>query len=89
MITCDEFTSMITEYLDGRVPKGRAMGMWMHRMMCRRCRGYFRQINELIAFTGAHGDAPRMELDEEQKARLFKAFREHFDDPGSPPPDSL
>lgn len=75
MMTCDEFTSLITDYLDGRVPHGDRIGMWIHKLMCVRCRNYYRQFEELIAFMRAHGKAPEQPLPEPQRNELIERFK--------------
>lgn len=79
MMDCDEFTSLVTDYLDGRVPQGKRMGMWMHRMMCVRCRGYFRQIKEVVSFVTTYDEAPARPLDERDRQKLIDKFCDHHD----------
>ena len=76
MMSCDEFTSLVTEYLDGRVPHGKKIGMWMHRLMCVRCRNYLRQMQEILDFVGTYDEAPEAPLDQGTRRELLDRFKE-------------
>ena len=76
MMSCEEFTSHISDFLDGRLPSGKKMGMWLHRLLCVRCRNYLRQTRELVTFIGAHGRAPKIPLDDKVRSELVERFRQ-------------
>lgn len=77
MMSCEEFTSRMTEFLDSKLPFGKKMGMWMHKLMCVRCRNCLRQIEELVDFIGERGSAAQRPLDEETKDELLSNFVHH------------
>lgn len=84
MMSCEEFTSLVTDYLDGRVPHGKKIGMWMHRMMCVRCRNYLRQIRELVTFIETHDEAPVIPVDDAIRSELLDRFRKQQDSGDQP-----
>ena len=75
MMSCEEFTASVTDFLDGRVPFGKQMGMWMHRLMCVRCRNYLRQMQEVLDFIATHDEAPQEGIDEDTRRDLVDKFR--------------
>lgn len=76
MISCEEFTDRISDYLDDRVPFGERIGMCMHRLMCVRCRNYYRQLKEIVEFVEQHADPPESEPSAELKSELLDEYRE-------------
>ncbi len=47
MLTCQQMTQIVTDYLEGALPFGKRMGIAMHLAMCRHCRRYFRQVKKV------------------------------------------
>lgn len=76
MITCEEFTDRITAYLDRSVPMGERMGLWMHALLCKHCRRYLRQFEEVIELVGEVDPGKAGELDETTRQRLLEQFRQ-------------
>jgi anti-sigma factor ChrR (cupin superfamily) len=76
MITCEEFTDRITAYLEGSVPMGERMGLWMHALLCKHCRRYLRQFEAVIELVGELDRAQPAELDEATRQRLLELFRQ-------------
>ncbi len=52
MITCEHMTNRITDYLEGTVPRGERIGMWLHLLLCHHCRRYVRQMRRVIDMMG-------------------------------------
>lgn len=52
MMECDEFTDRVTDYLEGRVPFGERLGIWLHSAMCVHCRRYLNQMREVVDLMG-------------------------------------
>lgn len=82
MITCEEFTNRVTEYLEGSVPRGERFGMWLHLVLCHHCRRYLRQMKEVVDLlhdvphTPQSGSADKLPgADEATKAQLLEQFR--------------
>ncbi len=86
MITCEQMTNRITEYLEGTVPRGERIGMWLHLLICHHCRRYLRQMKRAIAMMGELADTPGAAVDETTKQDLLAQFREHQSSPGDPSP---
>lgn len=74
-MTCREFTDKVTEYLEGQVPYGEHIGMWMHSLMCVHCRHYLDQIEDITELLGELGDHER---DEGAPAEVKSALVEQF-----------
>lgn len=82
MITCEEFAQRVTAYLEGTVPMGERMGLWLHKTMCHHCRRYFNQMKLVVDLLG---DVPDIEAtdgcDKTAKQELLETFRKR------PPPE--
>ncbi|MFB6351558.1 MAG: hypothetical protein ABEN55_21860 [Bradymonadaceae bacterium] len=70
MMRCDKFAHQVGDYLEGRLPFGERVAMWIHRLICTPCRRYYAQIRQVIALTEEVGEheratAPSPELKEE------------------------
>lgn len=76
MITCEEFTDNVSDYLDDRVPFGDRIGLCMHRLLCVRCRNYYRQLKEVVEFVEEYADPPEVRPDEQQREALMDRFRD-------------
>ncbi len=76
MISCEEFTDNVSDYLDDRVPFGERIGLCMHRLMCVRCRNYYRQLKELVEFVEEHADPPDVAPSPDCRQELLEEFRE-------------
>lgn len=74
MMSCEEFSDRVTAYLEGRVPYGERVGMWMHSMICGHCRNYLRQMSELVTLM-SKVDEEDSSVDPDQKDELMEAFR--------------
>jgi hypothetical protein len=44
MMTCKEVSTLVSMDQVDEAPLARRMGVWLHLMMCRRCRGFRRQL---------------------------------------------
>ena len=76
MITCDEFVARISDYLDDRVPMGERIGLCMHRLLCIRCRNFYRQLKEIVAFVEEFGEPPEIEPTKLERRQLMERFRD-------------
>lgn len=79
MLTCQQLTELITEYLEGRMPFWRRVQFHMHLGMCRHCRAYLHQMKLTTAALGA---LPPVQMPEDVKAELLRRFRSM-----APPPN--
>ncbi len=76
MMSCEQMTEMIGDYLDGKVPFGKRFGLLMHVAICKHCRRYFQQIQQVIDLSREAGaQDPPMAAPEPMKQDLLAAFR--------------
>jgi predicted anti-sigma-YlaC factor YlaD len=73
MLTCQQFTELATDYVEGETPFGRRVSVWMHLSMCKHCREYLRQYRITIATLGQLPDEPPPP---ECRAELLRRFRD-------------
>ncbi len=52
MLTCQELTELITDYLEGRVSFMDRVRFRLHIGMCRHCRAYLDQMKQTIRTLG-------------------------------------
>jgi anti-sigma factor RsiW len=52
MLTCQQMTTLITDYLEGRLPWPDRARFRMHLGMCRHCRNYLRQMKLSVSVLG-------------------------------------
>lgn len=84
MLTCEEFASKVSEYLDGHVVGGERLSMWVHSAICGHCRRYLHQIGAVVDLTTQiklpDPSDPQQtcdaELSDETRQRLLEAFRD-------------
>ena len=58
MLSCQEITEIITDYLEGRMSFSDRMRFQMHVGMCKHCRAYLRQMKATIGSLGQLPDEP-------------------------------
>lgn len=79
MMSCEEFAERASDYLEGRVPFGRKIGMWFHAVMCDRCSEYLDQLEQVIELMHETGDRERREgAPEEIKGEMVEEFRAKY-----------
>ena len=52
MLTCQQLTELVTEYLEGRMSFWRRAQFQMHLGMCKRCRAYIHQMKATVRILG-------------------------------------
>ncbi|MGE0397030.1 MAG: anti-sigma factor [Kofleriaceae bacterium] len=73
MLSCRDVTELVTDYVEGAMPYGERVSLWIHLAMCRHCRAYLRQYRDTIATLGhLPNDAPPPECRDE----LLRRFRD-------------
>lgn len=71
MLSCKNITELASIRLDGRIPLLRKFELFAHLMMCKRCRGYVKQLNLLQkAFKFANEKATAVFLSNEARQRI-------------------
>jgi anti-sigma factor RsiW len=73
MLSCQEVTERVTDYVDGAMPFGQRVSLWMHLAMCRHCRAYLQQYRETIAIMNQLPDEPPPP---ECRDELLRRFRD-------------
>lgn len=71
MLTCQEVTEVVTDYLEGRHSLVQRLRFQLHLGMCRHCRTYVRQMKTTIDSIGALRDGPAPPVSPE----LLERFR--------------
>lgn len=75
MLTCQEVTELVTDYLEGRQPLMQRMRFQLHLGMCRHCRAYLQQVRFTLAtLNQLSSDAapPAMPPEVLERLRTFK-----------------
>ncbi|HEY3452759.1 MAG TPA: zf-HC2 domain-containing protein [Myxococcales bacterium] len=52
MLTCQQLTELVTDYLEGRLSFGQKVSFQMHLGMCRHCRAYVAQMSLTLRTLG-------------------------------------
>jgi predicted anti-sigma-YlaC factor YlaD len=71
MLTCQQLTELVTEYLEGRMSFWRRAQFQMHLGMCKRCRAYIHQMKATVRILGRLPSEP---VPTELKDELLKRF---------------
>lgn len=72
MLTCQQLTELVTEYVEGRMSFWRRAQVQMHLGMCRHCRAYLHQMRATVRTLGK---LPQEQMPTEMKAELLARFR--------------
>lgn len=73
MLTCQELTELITDYLEGRVSFMDRLRFRLHIGMCRHCRAYLEQMKQTIRTLGM---LPVEEIPPDVRDELLARFRQ-------------
>ncbi|MEO8601069.1 MAG: zf-HC2 domain-containing protein [bacterium] len=71
MLTCQQLTELVTEYLEGRMSLWRRLQVQMHLGMCRHCRAYLHQMKTTVRTLGR---LPQEQMPADIKAELLERF---------------
>ena len=69
MLTCQQLTELVTDYLEGRMSIWDRLRFQMHVGMCRRCRAYLHQMKMTVRTLG--------KLPQEREGRVTPALSRH------------
>ena len=87
MMSCEEFTNEVGDYIEGTLPFGERIQMWLHAFLCDHCKTYLEQMRDVADLMGDLGERwsknPDEEAPEELKGDLLDSYREKVD--GKPP----
>lgn len=73
VLTCQELTELVTDYLDGRLSLWDRVRFELHLAVCRHCRAYLQQMRQTIQTLGA---LPREALSQQVCDDLLYRFRD-------------
>ncbi len=82
MLSCKETSELLSRAQDERLTFTERMGMRIHLLMCRLCRGYEKQLlfirkaTESLAQDSAHDDEAATSLSPEARERVLDALRQ-------------
>jgi predicted anti-sigma-YlaC factor YlaD len=79
MLTCQEVTELVTDYLEGRMPFMQRVRFHMHVGMCRHCRAYLRTMRTTVKTLGKLPAAP---IPDDVRDELLRRFSD-WDDSSS------
>jgi anti-sigma factor RsiW len=71
MLSCEQITQVVTDFLEGRMSVGDRLRFQMHVGLCRHCRAYLRQMKATIASLGQLPDEP---IPDDVRDELRKRF---------------
>lgn len=75
MLSCQETSEWVGDYIDGRVSPERRVAIWMHFMICGPCRRYCDQLKQVSALAKKAEDAqPNPGPSPQLRQELLKAF---------------
>ncbi len=72
MLTCEQLTGLVTDYIEGWLPMRQRFRFRLHVALCRSCRRYLRQMQLTI---GALNGLPRQPLPPAKEQELMHRFR--------------
>jgi predicted anti-sigma-YlaC factor YlaD len=75
MLTCQEITEIVTDYLEGRMSFWQRAQFHMHVGMCRHCRAYLRQVRMTVRVLGRLPPEPMPPAVQEELLRRFRGMR--------------
>jgi predicted anti-sigma-YlaC factor YlaD len=73
MLTCQELTELVTDYLEGKLSLGQRLRFEMHIGMCSHCRAYLRQMKHTVRTLGS---LPEDSVPPEALNHLLQRFRD-------------
>lgn len=75
MLTCEQITELVTDYLERRLPLGKRIRFQLHIGMCRHCRRYLRQMRVAIRTVGKLPPEPPPDDVKRELLERFKSWK--------------
>jgi predicted anti-sigma-YlaC factor YlaD len=72
-ISCQEIVELVTDYLEGSLPRGEVKAFEAHLAGCVNCTNYLDQMQQAMRLTGRLTEEA---LEPELRSRLLEAFRD-------------
>jgi anti-sigma factor RsiW len=79
-ISCQEIVELVTDYLEGALPRGELKAFEQHLAGCPHCTNYLDQMRQAMKLTGRLTEES---LEPELRTKLLEAFRD-FERGGDP-----
>lgn len=76
MLSCREVTELVSDYLEGDLPRRERLRVQVHILMCRYCRRYLSQMRKVV---GILRGLPAEPAPPEVLDKLLPQFREKHD----------
>ena len=76
MLSCQEITKIVTDFLEGRMSFADRMRFQMHVGMCKHCRAYLRQMKATIGSLGQLPDEPMPTDVRDEMRKRFAAWND-------------
>lgn len=72
MLSCQDITALVSDYLEGRLTFGQRVRFQLHLGICRGCRRYLAQMEQTVQLLGKMPDEPPPA---DVQAQLLAQFR--------------
>jgi anti-sigma factor RsiW len=72
MLSCQDITALVSDYLEGRLTFGQRVRFQLHLGICRGCRRYLAQMKQTVQLLGKMPDEPPPA---DVQAQLLAQFR--------------
>lgn len=73
MLSCQQLTELVTDYVEGRMPLWKRLQVEMHLGMCKHCRAYLNQMKQTVRTLG---QMPTENMPVDVRDELMKRFRD-------------
>jgi anti-sigma factor RsiW len=75
MLTCQQLTTLVTDYLEGHLSFADRVRFRMHVGMCKHCRAYLRQMRATVATVGQLPDEPLPDAVRDELLERFRSWK--------------
>jgi hypothetical protein len=74
-MTCQELTTLVTDYLEGRMRLGERLRFQLHLGLCHNCRAHLRQMRHTLRVVGRLPAAPLPDGVRDELLRRFRSWK--------------
>ncbi|MBP9088309.1 MAG: zf-HC2 domain-containing protein [Kofleriaceae bacterium] len=76
MLTCQQITEVVTDYLEGKMGLMDRVRFQMHLGMCKHCRAYLDQMKQTIMMVAVEGQQAAAPMPQDVHDALMQRFRD-------------
>lgn len=76
MLTCQQITEVVTDYLEGKMGLMDRVRFQMHLGMCKHCRAYLDQMKQTVMMVAAEGQQAAAPMPPDVHEALMQRFRD-------------